>query len=98
MDVQLQSVQGDGLGVLFDVEINDDSAIECELLEVWFQSQVVVLRYHVRGEELSSLNVDPTSILGHSSGSAHVVSPVRTKADRHVAQGGPSAAIDDGSG
>lgn len=95
MDVELEGVEGDGLGVLGHIKVNDNSAIEGELLEVDFQGQIVMGGDDVRGEELSSWDIDSALCGGLSCAgvSAHVVSSVRAVTNRLLdAQGGSPAA------
>lgn len=77
MDVKLQGVDGDGLGVLGNIKIDNDSTVESELDQVRLKGQVVVRRDHVGREELPASNVDRTRRrVGCSSVSAHVVSTI----------------------
>lgn len=56
MDVQLQSVEGNGVGVLGHIKVDDDSAVVRQLLKVGLDSQVVVTRDHVGGQQLAALD------------------------------------------
>lgn len=69
-------MEGNGLGVLSDIEINKYSSVEGQLLEVGLESDMVVPGDDVGGEKLASLNVDPTCHFGSGMCSAHVVSAV----------------------
>lgn len=86
MNVQLEGVQRDGLGVLGDIKVNHDGSVKGQLLEIRLQSDVVVSRDDVGGEQLPALHIDPTSHFGKSLCSAHVVTAVRAMADRCAAK------------
>jgi len=81
VDVELERVQRNGLGVVGDVEVNEHSTVKGQLLEVGLKSDMVMSRDDVGGEKLSGLDVDPTSHFGNGVGSAHVVAAVRAIPD-----------------
>jgi len=84
VNVNLQGVQRNRVRVLGDLEVDYNISLKGEFLEVGLQSEVVVLWDNIGGEELSALDVDPTtSHFGTSMGTAHV-SSVRTMADSSV--------------
>ena len=94
MDVDLEGVEGDALGVVGDVEVNDDGAVKGELVKVGLESHMVVARDDVGGEQLAALDVDSTCHIGSGTvSSAHGVAAVRT-----VADGGGTGADWDGAG
>lgn len=95
MEVKLKGVQRNGLGVLGNIEVNDDSTIEGELGEVGLQSQVIVLRHNVGREELPSGHVERTRALSCAGVPAHVVSSVRAVTDCILVDQGRSSAATD---
>jgi len=82
VDVKLQSVEGDGLGVLCDVEVDHHSAVKGELVKVGLKSDVVVPGHHVGGQQLAGLHVDRAGLIAHGLRSAHVVASIRAVANR----------------
>jgi hypothetical protein len=68
-------MQRDGLGVLGHIKVYHDSTVKGKVGEVGFQSQVIVPRDDVGGEELSPAHVKGARGLGGASVPAHVVSP-----------------------
>ena len=74
-------MEGNGLGVLLDVEVDDNGTIEGELLEVRLEGDVVVSGDDVGGEELAALDVDPTRHIGLRLCPAHLVVAIRTVTD-----------------
>lgn len=74
--VKLKGMKGNGLGVLGHIEVNHDSAVEGEVLEVGLESNMIVPWDDVGGEQLTSCHIDPTSHIGLGVSSAHVVTAV----------------------
>jgi hypothetical protein len=70
VDFQLESVEGDGAGVLGDIQVDDDRALVGQLVEVGVDSQVVMARHHVGGQQLAALDRGRGG-LEASSGSTH---------------------------
>lgn len=76
VDVEFEGVQRDGLGVLGDVEVNDDGAVKGQLLEVGLEGDMVVAGDDIGGEKLPRRGIDPTCHFGGGMCSAHVVTAV----------------------
>lgn len=77
-------MEGDRLGILLDIEVDDDGTIKGELLKVGLEGDVIVFGNDVGGEKLAALDVDPTCHIGLGVCSAHIVVAIRTVADRRL--------------
>lgn len=75
VDLKLQGVQRDGLGVFSNIEIDNNLTLKGMLLEVGLKSQVVVLGDYIGGQELSAgLDASCAAESIDSLRSAHVCS------------------------
>jgi hypothetical protein len=75
-------VEGDGFGIVGNVEVNDDSSVKGQLLEVGLEGDVVVAGNDVGREQLAALDVDGTAHLGGGMCFAHIVPSVGAVAGR----------------
>lgn len=55
VNLQLQSVQRDGGGILHNIQIDNNMSSIFEGLEVWLKGEVVVLRDYIRRQDLSTV-------------------------------------------
>ncbi len=59
MDINIDRVEGDRLGLVHDVEVNDNSSGVGELFEIGLQGKVIMAGYHIGREELTRGDIEP---------------------------------------